>query len=63
MRTLVMPSEVGVPKPWYFPIQPRYWFPDLDKAPTSELESTLNPSGEEDAPNQIPIEVLGHVYC
>ncbi|GBP54702.1 ATP-binding cassette sub-family A member 3 [Eumeta japonica] len=27
----VLPGKYGVPHPWYFPVQPSFWFPDLLK--------------------------------
>jgi ATP-binding cassette subfamily A (ABC1) protein 3 len=57
----VMPSEVGVPKPFYFPLQPRYWFPNMGKSiegQTAELEVGLNDHSQEDAADQIPVEAV-----
>ena len=44
-------TKVGVPKPWYFPLKPSYWFPK------SQLEAQLQPASSEE--NEVEVkEVL-----
>ncbi|GBP54717.1 ATP-binding cassette sub-family A member 3 [Eumeta japonica] len=46
----VLPGKYGVPHPWYFPVQPSFWFPDLYKNANiiSPVSNTVELVQEED---------------
>ena len=47
-------TKVGVPKPWYFPLKPSYWFPK------SQLEAQLQYANSEEKEGKVKevLEVL-----
>lgn len=54
-------SKVGVPKPFYFPLLPSYWFPKADSVGTgaasgSGLNESIMPSHVESQTDAYPIE-------
>lgn len=43
----VIPSDYGVPKPWYFVFDPRYWFPSLKTTEPFQITNNDNTSTPE----------------
>lgn len=48
---------MGVPKPFYFPVMPSYWFP-IESKPLDDGPSPMHGSVEEGTAPKIPIETV-----